>query len=109
MKWQVSFFCVLVCSHLLFAEETISSLPQPDFSVQSMIEPPLPLSQEFPVALSQDNRQKYLDNPFLKQKEIQNNRDNVKNREFPWFPIFSVLVVASVCLLIWKKQRSYGS
>lgn len=101
MKWLfVSILCLffLVCAQA--AEDSIESLPQPDFELQSMIEPPMPLSEELPIVISIDNKNKYVDNPALRQRILQQNHAILKNREFPWIPILAAITVLVVIALI---------
>lgn len=102
----IGVFCVLIYTYIQSNEESVASVPQPNFRIKNMIEPPMSLSQDLPVTISQNNRQRYLDNLWLKEQEERENEAYIKNREFPWFPILSAIVVVMGC--IWIRIRMYS-
>jgi hypothetical protein len=78
---------------------TVSSTNK-NVDLQSLIEPPMALSKELPITLSQANRKAYLSNPQLMDAEAKNNAAFMKNKSFPWLPLISALAVLIVIILI---------
>jgi hypothetical protein len=65
-----------------------------------LIEPPLPLSQELPITLSQTNRQTFISNPEVLDQEAKHNAAFVKSKSFPWLYLISALGVGMAILFI---------
>lgn len=74
-------------------------IPQIAFNPQSVIEPPMPLSQELPISLSQENRRRYLKNPLLVDAEIEKNKSFLKHKSFPWLSVIAGVAVLLVIAL----------
>lgn len=68
--------------------------------LQSLIEPPMALSKELPITLSQANRKEFLSNPKLLDAEAQYNAAFMKSKSFPWLLLISALAVLMVIMLI---------
>lgn len=85
-------------------ETTLSSnttvIDEKDIDLQSLIEPPMVLSPELPITLSQANRIAYLTNPELLDAEAENNAAFMKSKSFPWLPLISALAVVLVIMFI---------
>lgn len=66
----------------------------------SMIEPPMQLSEELPITLSQDNRQAFVANSELLEEEAERNVAFMKSKALPWLPLLAALVVSLAILFI---------
>lgn len=76
------------------------TIPQVKFDLYSLIEPPMPMSQDLPVAISQANKREYLKNPSLWDQEAIKNGAFLKNKSFPWTPVVATLIVILVIFLV---------
>lgn len=86
-------------------------LPQITFDLNAFIEPPMKLTKELPITISQKNDKNYLKNKSLIFLETEKNKSFIKSRSIPWFSLTSMVIVALVILLIralppkTKKER----
>jgi hypothetical protein len=71
-----------------------------DVNLPSLIQPPMNLSKELPINLSQENRKTFLRNPQVLNIEAERNVEFMKNKEIPWITILSTLAVMVTILCI---------
>ncbi|HEV8052769.1 MAG TPA: hypothetical protein VGP47_09755 [Parachlamydiaceae bacterium] len=82
------------------------SSPKVDVNLKSLIEPPMPMSMELPIALSQANRRAYFNNQELLNEEAEKNVSFINSRAFPWLAITAAMAVLLVIAFSrWLPSR----
>lgn len=76
-----------------------ANLPE-NVQLETFIEPPMELSQELPITLSQSNRLAFISNPKLLNDEAAHNASIFISKTFPFLPLFSAFIVGLTILLI---------
>ena len=71
-----------------------------EFQKRSVLEPPMPLTQDLPVSISQENRRQYLQNPVLETKEAERAQAYLESKAVPWFILITSMVISVGVILI---------
>ena len=77
-----------------------------EFQKRSVLEPPMPLSQDLPVSISQENRRQYLQNPVLETQETERAQAYLESKAVPWFILITSMVVSVGVILIRSLPSS---
>ena len=88
----------LLFSLFLIAEE--SSSPPLSLSLAPLI----PLEPEFPLELSERNRDLWIENPKRMEKEIEGMQDFLEEHTFPWLPLLLTLGFASITWMFYLTK-----
>lgn len=83
-------------------------IPEGNFQFNHVISGPLPLSQQLPITISEQNQRKYLQNAILESKERLRVMTVLQGTSFPWLSWLSAVVVLFVIVLIWMLPEVEG-
>ncbi|MEI8124978.1 MAG: hypothetical protein WCG42_04430 [Parachlamydiaceae bacterium] len=76
------------------------TIPKTPFILQNVISPPMPLSRNFPVDLSERNRRKYIQNPVILNSQKEEMLSYLAGRKFPWLTLLSLFIIVLVIILV---------
>ena len=74
-----------------------------DFYFNQVVSLPMKISEEIPLQLSQENKELFVDNFLLQNKNKIALVNTLKERSFPWTHSLSFIVVLIVILYLWKQ------
>lgn len=80
-------------------------IPKEDFRAAFLIAPPMTLSQDLPVTISDANRRRFIENPEAISKAAAQSLILIHGKKLPWQIIPAIFVVLTILLVIKGPSR----